>query len=83
VVLDVVIHDLEVDHASVWRRNSLDWDKHLQEMRNIHFRSMFRMSHAYFLSILVTIGTFMDRDRSQSEKVGGYISPIIQLVMSL
>ena len=44
---------------------------------------MFRMSHAYFLSILVTIGTFMDRDRSQSEKSGGYISPIIHLVMSL
>ena len=65
-VLAVVIHDLETDRASVWRRNRLDWDKYLREMRHNHFRSMFRMSHACFLSILDTIGTFMDRDVSQS-----------------
>ena len=62
-VLAVVIHDLEADRASVWRRNRLDWDKYLREMRHNHFRSMFRMSHACFLSILATIGTFMDRDQ--------------------
>ena len=62
-VLAVVIHDLETDRASVWRRNRLDWDKYLREMRPNHFRSMFRMSHACFLSILATIGTFMDRDQ--------------------
>jgi hypothetical protein len=63
VVLAVVIHDLEADRASVWRRNRLDWDKYLREMRHNHFRSMFRMSHACFLSILATIVTFMDRDQ--------------------
>ncbi len=62
-VLAVVIHDLETDRTSVWRRNRLDCDKHLREMRPNHFRSMFRMSHACFLSILDTIGTFMDRDQ--------------------
>jgi hypothetical protein len=60
-VLAVVIHDLEADRVSVWWRNRLDWDKYLREMRHNHFRSMFRMSHACFLSILATIGTFMDR----------------------
>jgi hypothetical protein len=83
VVFAVVIHDLETDRGSVWRRNRLDWDKYLREMRHNHFRSMFRMSHASFLSVLVTIGTFMDRDVSQSEKDGGYISPSIHLDMSL
>ncbi len=62
-VLVVVIHDLEAGRASVWRRNRLDRDKHLREMRPNHFRSMFRMSHACFQSILATIGTFMDRDQ--------------------
>ncbi len=33
-VLAVVIHDLETDRASVWRRNRLDWDKYLREMRH-------------------------------------------------
>jgi hypothetical protein len=82
-VLAVVIHDLETDRASVWRRNRLDWDKYLREMRHNHFRSMFRMSHACFLSILATIGKFMERDVSQSEKAGGCISPSMQLGMSL
>ena len=82
-VLAVVIHDLETDRASVWRRNRLDWDKYLRDMRHNHFRSMFRMSHACFLSILATIRTFMERDVSQSEKAGGYISPSMQLGMSL
>ncbi len=45
------------------RRNPLDWDKYLREMRHNHFRSMFRMSNACFLSISDTIGTFMDRDQ--------------------
>ncbi len=62
-VLTVVIHDLEAYRASVWRRNRLDLDKYLREMRHNHFHSMFRMSNAYFLSILDTIGTFIDRDQ--------------------
>jgi hypothetical protein len=41
----------------------MDWDKHLREMRHNHVRSMFRVSHACFLSILTSIGTFMDRDQ--------------------
>jgi hypothetical protein len=41
------------------------------------------MSHACFLSILDTIGKFMERDVSQSEKAGVYISPSMQLGMSL
>ncbi len=45
-VLAVVIHDLEADRASIWRRNRLDWDKYLREMRHNHFRSMFR-SHMH------------------------------------
>ncbi len=83
MVLTVVIHDLETDRDSVWWRNRLDWDKYLREMRHNHFRSMFRMSHECFLSILDTIGTFMERDVSQSEKSGDYISPIMQVGMSL
>ena len=51
-VLAVVMHDIEADRAGVWRRNRLDWDKYLREMRHNHFRSMFRMSHACFLTIL-------------------------------
>ena len=82
-VLAVVIHEVEADRAGVWRRNRLDWDKYLREMRHNHFRSMFRMSHACFLTILEQIGPFMERDRSQSEKAGGYISPSMQLGMSL
>ena len=82
-MLAVVIHDIEADRAVVWRRNRLDWDKYLREMRHNHFRSMFRMSYACFLSILATIGKFMERDVSQSEKDGGYISPSMHLGMSL
>ena len=82
-MLAVVIHDLEADRAVLWRRNRLDWDKYLQEMRHSHFRSMFRMSHACFLTILEKIGTFMERNRTKSENAGGYISPSMQLGMSV
>ncbi len=33
-ILAVVIHDIEADRAVLWRRNRLDWDKYLQEMRH-------------------------------------------------
>jgi hypothetical protein len=82
-VIAVVIYDIEADRAGVWRRNRLDWDKYLRKMRHNHFRSMFRMSHACFLTILEKIGPYMERDRSQSDKAGGYISPSMQLGMSL
>jgi len=82
-VLAVVIHDIEADRACVWRRNRLNWDQYLREMRHNHFRAMFRMSHACFLTILAKVGTFMERDQSQSEKAGGYICPSMQLGMSL
>jgi hypothetical protein len=55
-IFAVVIHDIEADRAVLWRRNRLDWDKYLQEMRHSHFRSMFRMSHACFLTILDKTG---------------------------
>jgi hypothetical protein len=82
-VLAVVIHEIEGDRTDVWWRNHLDWDKYLREMRHNHFRSMFRMSYACFLTILEQMGPFMERDRSQSEKAGGYISLSMQLGMSL
>ena len=82
-VLAVVIHDIEADRVCVWRRNRLNWDQYLREMRHNHFRAMFRMSHACFLTILAKVGTFMERDQSQSEKAGGYICPSMQLGMSL
>ena len=82
-ILAVVIHDIEADRAVLWRRNRLDWDKYLQEMRHSHFRSMFRMSHACFLTILDKIGTFMERHLTKSENAGGYISPSMQLGMAL
>jgi hypothetical protein len=82
-MLAVVIHDIEADRAVVWRRNRLDWDKYLREMRHSHFRSMFRMSYACFLTILVKIGPFLERHLSQSENAGGYISPSMQLGMTL
>jgi hypothetical protein len=78
-----VIHDIEADRAVLWRRNRLDWDKYLQEMRHSHFRSMFRMSHACFLTILDKIGTFMERHLTKSENAGGYISRSMQLGMAL
>ena len=81
-MLAVVIHDIEADRAVVWRRNRLDWDKYLREMRHSHFRSMFRMSYACFLTILVKIGPFLERHLSQSENAGGYISPSMQLGMT-
>ena len=52
-------------------------------MRHNQFRCMFRMSHACFLTILEKIGTFMQRHRTKSENAGGYISPSIQLGMTL
>jgi hypothetical protein len=44
---------------------------------------MFTMSHACFLTILEKIGTFMQRHRTKSENAGGYISPSMQLGMTL
>ena len=82
-ILAVVIHDIEADRAVLWRRNRLDWDQYLREMRHSHFRSMFRMSDACFLTILEKIGTFMQRHRTKSENAGGYISPSMQLGMAI
>jgi hypothetical protein len=78
-----MIHDLEVDRAVLWRRNRLDLDKYLHEMWHSHFRSMFRMLHVCFLTILEKIGTFMGRHSTKSENTGDYISPSMQLGMSL
>ena len=71
-VLAVVIHDIEADRACVWRRNHLNWDKYRWEMSHNHFRAMFRMSHACFLTILAKVGTWRAGGRRWTLRCNGF-----------
>ena len=66
-----------------WRRTRKDWDGYLRGMPRSHFSRMFRMDHDTFMHILHTVGPHLSRNFHQSERSGGFVSPSLQLGMTI
>lgn len=72
-----------IGREATWRRARLDWDAYLLCMPRNHFKRMFRMDYDTFAHILHAISPALERNYLQSERGGGYVSPSLQLGMTL
>lgn len=64
-------------------RTRMNWDKNLKRMTRSEFSRMFRMDHSTFCYMVNALKPLIERDYLQSERGGGYISPSLQLGMTL
>jgi len=64
-------------------RERMNQDTNLQRMTRSEFSRMFRMDHLTFLYLLDRLGPTLERDYIQSQRVGGHVSPSLQLGMTL
>ena len=65
------------------RRTRREWDGYLRGEPRSHFSRMFRMDHDTFMHILHTVGPHLSRNFHQSERSGGFVSPSLQLGMTI